>query len=290
MPPGPPGGWRPAARRPGSRACRRRVRRPSKPSVMVGWPPMTWARPQPAKVMMRKPMPTRLLPRPSSGWRNTRKAKTSNMGGSSSDIQPKVPLTIPQHGVRQPARNPHQAKVAMNVAEHQVEQGGAVAAVLGREVADVGADPPDSGADHVADAQPCAGQHPHQPRLAGLTAASCRVRAVPAAPRGAGSFWTQSVPEPRPEELPDLPLEGPLGAGEERVAIPATVPEAGPKTRGFPGRSGNHVASRRHAKTALPACRSRGLRAAPGRGRRWCDSAYASRTTGMIRGGGAACG
>ncbi len=40
-------------------------------------------------------MPIRLLPRPSTGWRNSRKAQTNSISGSSSDIQPKVPLTIP---------------------------------------------------------------------------------------------------------------------------------------------------------------------------------------------------
>ena len=70
-------------------------RSPSNPSATVGSPPMTWARPVPAKVMIRKPMPIRLLPRPSTGWRNSRKAQTNSMSGSSSDIQPKVPLTIP---------------------------------------------------------------------------------------------------------------------------------------------------------------------------------------------------
>jgi len=52
-----------------------------------------------------------------------------------------------------------------------------------------------------------------------------------------------AAPELRPEELPvlpfELPLELPLGAEEVRVAIPATVPDAGRKTADFRGGRGS---------------------------------------------------
>ena len=110
-------------------------------------------------------MPIRLLPRPSTGWRNSRKAQTNSISGSSRDIQPKVPLTIAEHQVREPALEAPPGEGGDEDAEGEVEQGGAVAAVRGVEVADVVADPADAGAHHVADPQPGPGHHPHQPGL-----------------------------------------------------------------------------------------------------------------------------
>ena len=136
---------------------------------------------------------------------------------------------------------PHQAKVATKTPERQVEQGGAVAAVLGGEVADVVADPADAGADDVGDAQPGTGQQPAPARAVGFDGGqlpgprgACGSAAVPCG-------WADldaAGPEPRPGELPDLPLEFPLGAEEVRVAIPATVPDAGPKTPDFRASAG----------------------------------------------------
>ena len=175
------------------------LRRPSKPSATVGWPPMTWARPVPAKVMMRKPMPIRLLPRPSSGWRNRRKAQTNSISGSSRAIQPNVPLTIAKTRSGKPALEPPPREGGDEDAEGEVEQGGAVAAVLGCEVADIVADPADAGPDDVGDAQPGTGQHAYQPGLARLNGGQLpgpRRRCGPTcgAPRpggfGCGRDWT----------------------------------------------------------------------------------------------------
>ncbi len=113
-------------------------------------------------------MPILLLPRPSDGWRNSRKAQTKSISGSSRDIQPKVPLTIAK---TVSGNHPCEAPPGEGGNEHakcEVEEGGAVPAVLRREVADVVSDPAHAPADDVADAQPGPGGHPHEPRLAGF--------------------------------------------------------------------------------------------------------------------------
>ena len=68
-------------------------------------------------------------------------------------------------GVREPPGQAPPGEGGDEDAQGEVEQGGAVAAFLGGEVADVVADPPDSAAHHVPDPQPGAANHPHQPRL-----------------------------------------------------------------------------------------------------------------------------
>ena len=70
--------------------------------------------------------------------------------------------------VREPALESPPGEGGDEHAEGQVEQGCAVAAVLGREVADVVADPADARPDDVGDAQPGAGHNPDQPGLLGF--------------------------------------------------------------------------------------------------------------------------
>jgi hypothetical protein len=104
----------------------------------------------------------------------------------------------------------------------------------------------------------------------GSTAASCRVRAVADDPDDLPDL-DAAEPELRPAGLPGLLFEFPLGAEEVRVAIPATVPDAGPKTPDFRGREaamlrfpGLRDAGRAY-KTASPAGRAKVRRGGPGR-------------------------
>ena len=248
------------------------LRRPSKPSATVGWPPMMWARPEPAKVMMRKPMPIRLLPRPSSGWRNSRKAQTKQHERQQQGHPAERAVDDREDEVGEPALETPPREGGNEHAQGQVEQGGAVAPVLGGEVADVVADPADAGADDVADAEPRTGQHAYDPglvRLHGGQLPGPRPVAVvlpevpPAAPRGRADLDAAGL-DPRPGELPDLPLEFPLGAEEVRVAILATVPDTRPKAPNFRAGRGS-CCPRPECGTASPA--RRGPQAANGPGK-----------------------
>ena len=172
--------------------------------------------------------------------------------------------------VREPAPEAPPGEGGDEDAEREVEQGGAVAALLRGEVADVVADPADPGAHHVADAQPGAGHHPHQPGLLRLDGGQLPGARGSAADAPARLDLDAAEPEPRPAELPDLPLEFPLGAEEVRVAIPATVPEAGPETPDFRAsgsmldRTGSGLRpARRPAEDGLPVPRRPGAGQGP---------------------------
>ena len=101
--------------------------------------------------------------------------------------------------VREPALESPPGEGGDEHAEGQVEQGCAVAAVLGREVADVVADPADARPDDVGNAQPGAGHNPDQPGL-------LRVRRRPAGGcarcplfRRTWWFWMQPGRSPGPQ-------------------------------------------------------------------------------------------
>ena len=185
-------------------------------------------------------MPIRLLPRPSSGWRNRRKAHTNSMSGSSRAIQPNVPLTIANTRSGSQPWNPHHAKVATKTPRARLNRAAPSRRSSGAR--SLTSWPTRRMPAPITWAMPS--QAPASTRTTqgwcGSTTANCRVRAVavvlpavpPAAPRGRADLDAAGL-DPRPGELPDLPLAFPLGAGEVRVAIPATVPDAGSKTPNF---------------------------------------------------------
>ena len=98
-----------------------------------------------------------------------------------------------EHEIGKPAMEAPPRERGDEDPQGQIEQRGAVAAVPGVEVADVVADPADAGADDVGDAEPGAGQHPHNPGLVRLDGGQ-----LPGPRGGCGSTCGAAGGSPRP--------------------------------------------------------------------------------------------